>query len=176
MNQNWYAIYTKFNAEEKLCSLIQNYSKQHALNYQTYLPLRSEIKKWSDRTKLVKSPLFSNYLFVRHDDRGFSKIKSMPGFSFYIRFGSTPSVIPEKQMTLIKDVVLNQQNTYCLPHKMIKGDVVRICKGALSGYEGILVKDQNSHKLAIEIKSLKLFLNVEISINDVVFVHSHQAS
>ena len=168
MNQNWYAIYTKYNAEETLRTCIENYSRLNDLNYQTYLPLRQEIKQWSDRRKVSTSPLFNNYLFTRHDDEGFSKIKNMPGFSYYIRFGSQPSIIPEQEMVLIKAVISYQQNTFCLPHKLAKGDAVKICKGALAGYEGILLKDQSSPKLAIAVKSLKLFLNVEVSMTDVV--------
>jgi len=168
MNHNWYAIYTKKNAEDTLRACIENYSHLNDLHYKTYLPLRQEVKQWSDRRKVRISPLFNNYLFVKHDDNGFSKIKNMPGFSYYIRFGSTPSIIPEKQMALIKDVISYQQNTFCLAHKLAKGDAVKICKGALAGYEGILLKDQTSPKLAIEVKSLKLFLNVEVSMTDVV--------
>jgi len=166
--QHWYAIYTKYNAEKKLSDCILNHSNKYELNYQTYLPLSITDKQWSDRSKQVHKPLFSNYLFVKHDQCGFYYLKSMPGFSYYVRFGAMPTIIPEQQMELIRQVVSYQKNTYTLPKKLVKGDVVKICKGALAGYQGVLLQDQQNHMIAIEIKSLQIFLNVHISITDVV--------
>lgn len=170
MTQHWYAIYTKHNAEQILREGIVNYSERNALNYETYLPLREDVKKWRDRIKVRKLPLFRNYLFVKHDDNGFHKIKNMKGFCDYIRLGSMPSTIPLKQMELIKKVVEHQEGEYCQPSKLVKGKKVKICCGDLAGFEGVLLADQSHHTLAIEVKSLQLFLNVNVAITDVALI------
>jgi len=168
MIQHWYAIYTKHNAEQKLQQAIDQHNLKFNSNYSTYLPLRTEVKQWSDRQKKISLPLFNNYLFVKHDESGFNKIQYMPGFSFYIRFGKLPSVIPDEQMNLIQQVVKYQQGAVSSPTQMMKGDLVKVHRGPLKGHQGVLIKDQDNKKVAIEIKSLKMFLHVEIPTSDVV--------
>lgn len=168
MEQHWYAIYTKHNGEKTLRECIANYSKLNALNYETYLPFRKEIKQWRDRTKVKMLPLFRNYLFVKHDDDAFHKIKTMKGFCDYVRFGLTPSTIPAQQMDLIKKVAQYQTGEYKQPSQLVKGKKVKVCRGSLAGYEGVLLENQHNHTVAIEIKSLKLCLNVHMPAEDVL--------
>lgn len=170
MELHWYAIYTKHNAEQTLRECILNYSQRNALNYETYLPLREEVKQWRDRKKINKLPLFKNYLFVKHDDNAFFKIKTMKGFCEYIRFGSTPSTIPLQQMEIIKKVVEFQAGKNCQASKLVKGKKVKICRGALAGFEGVLLENQSNSTLAIEVKSLKLCLKVQVPVADVVLI------
>ncbi|MBL4940588.1 MAG: UpxY family transcription antiterminator [Colwellia sp.] len=170
MNLHWYAIYTKHNAEQALQACILNYSQRNALNYETYLPLYEEVKKWRDRIKIKKVPYFRNYLFVKHDDNAFYKIKTMKGFCNYIRCGSTPSTIPHQQMDIIKKVVDHPTGEYCQASKLIKGKKVKVCCGALAGVEGILLENKSNNTLAIEVKSLQLCLNVQVAVTDVVLI------
>jgi transcriptional antiterminator RfaH len=172
MQLHWYAIYTKFNSEQILRECILNYSQRNALNYETYLPLTKEVKKWRDRVNVKKLPLFKNYLFVKHDDNGFYNIKTMKGFCDYVRFGSTPSTIPLEQMETIKKVVEHQKDECCQPStldksKLVKGEKVKINNGALAGVEGVLLDGAKKNTLAIEIKGLKLYLNVQVAATDV---------
>lgn len=166
MTLHWYAIYTKHNSEKELQKCISDYSRVNGLNYETYLPLREEIKSWRDRTRIKKVPLFRNYIFVRHDDNGFHKIIRMKGFCDYIRFGPQPSKIPLPQMDMIKKVVGQQSGEYTPPSKQVKGEKIKIHHGALAGYYGILLEDESNNNLAVEIKSLKLFLHVKIPEKD----------
>ncbi|MGL1957289.1 MAG: UpxY family transcription antiterminator [Colwellia sp.] len=168
MEQHWYAIYTKHNAEKTLRECIAHYSQLNALSYETFLPFRHEIKQWRDRTKVKKLPLFSNYLFVKHDDNAFHKIKTMKGFCDYVRFGLTPSTIPLQQMEMIKKVAEFQAGKNCSTSQFVKGKKVKICRGTLAGFEGILLENSNNHTVALEIKSLKLCLNVQMPADDVM--------
>lgn len=170
MEQYWYVIYTKHNSEKALRECISNYSQRNALNYETYLPFRIEVKQWRDRTKVRKLPLFRNYLFVKHDDNAFYKIKTMKGFCDYVRFGLTPTRIPAQQMDIIKKVAEYQRGKHCLTSKLRKGKKVKIFRGALAGVDGVLREDQSNNTVAIEIESLKLCLSVQVPITDVVVI------
>lgn len=169
-NAKWYAIYTNYNAEQTLDGCIKNFSKQHELDYETYLPLQAETKRWQDRTKVVKKPLFRNYLFVKHDDNAFSKVKNMKGFCSYVRTGIKPSVIPTPQMDIIKKVASYQTGSMVELKALTKGKKVKVCRGAFAGYEGVLMENQNNKQLAIEIKSLKLYVSVLLPAGDVVLI------
>ena len=153
-----------------MCDCIVDYSQQRALPYETFLPFRQEIKQWRDRTKVKTLPLFKNYLFVKHDDNAFYKIKTMKGFYDYVRFGLLPSTIPDQQMEMIKKIAEFQAGKQCQTGQLVKGKAVKICRGALSGYEGTLLENQHNHIVAIEVKSLKLCLNVQMPADDVVCI------
>ncbi|MCB1178171.1 MAG: UpxY family transcription antiterminator, partial [Leptospiraceae bacterium] len=60
-NKKWYALYTKPRAEKKLkLTLSQK-------NITNFLPILNLKKKWSDRYKIVETPIFSSYIFVKID-------------------------------------------------------------------------------------------------------------
>ena len=166
MTLNWYALYTKHNAEQTVQECILSFSQSNSLNYETYLPIRKEVKKWGDRMKVVQVPLFKNYLFVKHDDNAFHHIIKMKGVCDYIRFGPKPSKIPKEQMEMIKKVIQLQSSQLAPSNKFVKGKKVEITKGPLAGYSGILLEDQKNNNLSVEIKSLKLFFDVKVPVND----------
>ena len=56
---NWYALYTKPRKEQKVAQQLEE------LGFVVYLPLKVEVKQWSDRKKKVISPLFSSYVFIQ---------------------------------------------------------------------------------------------------------------
>lgn len=170
MNHQWYAIYTKTNAEIKLRDSINAYSQQHNKDYETYLPMTTATKKWSDRTIRRPAVLFKNYLFVKHDDSGFGQIKKMPGFMFYVQFGQSPSVIPPNQVNLIRQITENFDEIDCCPAKLAVGDRVKVCKGPLANMEGRLVESRSNSKVAIEIKRLQQCVQVVIPRNDLVLL------
>ena len=57
--KDWFALYTKARAEKKLGLALDR------LGIENYLPLISEKRQWSDRVKVIESPLFKSYIFVR---------------------------------------------------------------------------------------------------------------
>ena len=56
--KQWYAVKTMSRAEKKIKERLDD------LGVENYLPLCTQIKKWSDRKKKVQSPLVPGYLFV----------------------------------------------------------------------------------------------------------------
>jgi len=55
----WYAIQTRSRHEK----FVDSQLKQRGVT--TFLPLVNELRRWSDRQKLVQLPLFSSYVFAR---------------------------------------------------------------------------------------------------------------
>jgi transcription antitermination factor NusG len=167
MSESWYVVYTKRYQEMKLEEYFMSFSSDRSLGYQSYLPLTNEVKTWSDRKKVIQLPLFSNYLFVKHDESGFNNVKRMPGFVEYVRFGGYPSVIPEEQIFMIKKILEADKFAMSKTQSLIKGQRVRIIKGPMEGLEGVLIKDQLNLKVAIELEHLKRSLQVSVPINNI---------
>ena len=56
---NWYAVQTRARHEKAVEERLQEQG------IATFLPLVTEVHRWSDRRKTVQLPLFSCYLFVK---------------------------------------------------------------------------------------------------------------
>lgn len=160
--KHWYAVYTHANAEKKLLHNIT----QKQLN--GYLPMRQEIRQWSDRKKIILMPLFKSYLFVCVDTEGLHRVKVQPGFSHYISFGGYPTVIPPQQITMMKAVVQNFQQVKITATRLVSGDKVNIFKGVLAGYDAVLTEDQGNKKVALAINKLGQSLLISVPLAHIV--------
>lgn len=168
MSEDWYVVYTKRHQELKLKEYFMSFSSDRSLKYESYLPLTSEVKIWSDRKKIRKVPLFNNYLFIKHDESGFNNIKKMPGFVEYVRFGHYPSVMPEKQIKMIKTILEADSFATSKASSLVTGERVRIIDGPMAGLEGELIKDQFNLKVAIQVEYLERSLQVSVPINNIL--------
>lgn len=167
---DWYAVYTKKFSEEKLKNYFLNFSNNNELGYECYLPMISEVRSWSDRKKVKRVPLFRNYLFVRHDVSGFQNLIKMPGFLDYVRFGKYPEKIQDDQIDLIRRAMEVDSGITCCDFKLVKGDRVRVKTGPLKDVEGVLVKDQENSKIAIEIKGINQCMQLSLSVDNAIKV------
>ena len=59
LEPEWYAVHTRSQHEKSVVSHLQG------AGITCFLPLVTEVHRWSDRRKLVALPLFSCYAFVR---------------------------------------------------------------------------------------------------------------
>lgn len=55
----WYAVHTRSQHEKSVVNQLER------RGIKTFLPLISEVHRWSDRQKVVQLPLFSCYAFVQ---------------------------------------------------------------------------------------------------------------
>ncbi len=57
--EQWFAVQTRSRHEQVVAQEV------HERGLATFLPLIREARQWSDRRKVVESPLFSCYVFVK---------------------------------------------------------------------------------------------------------------
>jgi transcriptional antiterminator RfaH len=170
MNYNWYVIYTKPDTEIILRDCICQYDEENDLGFEVYLPMTTEAKQWSDRVKTRQTVLFKQYIFVKHDDNGFHAIKKMPGFGYYLQFGQFPCIVPSEQIEMIRAAQRCDRFVTCQPKRLIRGARVRILKGALADYEGILIDDPDSNKVAIEVSKLNQCVQIRIDQENLILL------
>ena len=81
--ETWFAVHT-YAKHEKVVA-----QETRDLGITTFLPTIKQVRQWSDRRKVIESPLFSCYVFVKivPDNRERLKVLRVNGV---IRFDRTP--------------------------------------------------------------------------------------
>lgn len=160
--EHWYALHTQARHEKVVVQ------KLHDRGVETYLPLVTEIHRWSDRKKKVQLPLFSSYVFARLTPSKVDRLRvlTIDGvFSFVgVRGEGTP--IPEAQIEAVRALV--DGGLPWSSHPFLKiGQRVRIRSGSLDGVEGILVDRAGDSTLVISVDAIQRSLAVRVEGYDV---------
>jgi transcription antitermination factor NusG len=152
----WFAVHTRYRFEKKVAAQLNRKSCE------VYLPLLSEHHTWSDREKLVTTPLFPGYAFV-HIDRSHvarQAVLQTVGLIGFVSFGGTVVAVPPKQIEDLQ-LLLQENGLFSLHAFVHAGQRVRIRGGCLHGLEGMLVQHEKG-KLVISIESIQRSLAIEI--------------
>ena len=158
----WFAIWTRSRQEKAAASTLESLGVSH------FLPLRTEIRQWSDRTKAIETPLFGGYLFVRMNLSKDSKlwVLKTPGVVGFVGNSSGPLPIPDEQIENIR-TLLSSGLDYSVCPILQEGDRVRVIRGALSGVEGTLLRKNSDAWLVISVEMIKQSITVSVSKYDV---------
>ena len=160
---NWYAVQTRARNEKMIAERLQ----EQGLT--TFLPLVSEIRRWSDRKKRVELPLFSCYVFVKlaaadNDER--MRVYRTNGVFRIVSMRGEAIPIPEEQINALRTMV--KQNVPWATHPFLKiGQRVRIRSGSLEGVEGVLLSHNGDRTLVISIDAIQRSLAVRVEGYDV---------
>ena len=164
-NYQWYAIYTRANAEKKL---LENLKEK---NIECYLPTKKVLKVWSDRKKWVDEPLFRCYIFVKVSFKEFFNALNTTGAVCYVCFGGRAQGIPENQIENIKALLAQSDHEVSLSHERIqKGVMVEVLAGSLKGIKGEVLNLFGQTRLSIRIDSLNCCLQANISREEVKII------
>jgi transcriptional antiterminator RfaH len=132
--KQWFVVNTKTHEETKAMT---NLNQQ---GFNTYLPRYKKSRRHARRTDTVMAPLFPKYLFVEFDlsMENWSRINSTFGVSKLIKFGSTPTPLPQK---LINEIRTREDTEGMVSINRFlnikKGDEITITNGAFNDHRGI---------------------------------------
>jgi transcription antitermination factor NusG len=155
---NWYAVQTRARNEKVISERLQ----EQGLT--TFLPLVTEIRRWSDRKKKVELPLFSCYVFVKlvpsnNEER--MRVYRTNGVFRIVSMRGEAIPIPEEQIDALRTVVTQQ--VPWSPHPFLKiGQRVRIRGGSLEGVEGVLLSQNEGRTLIISVDAIQRSLAVRV--------------
>jgi len=159
---HWYAVQTRARHEKVVAHRLQEQGVP------TYLPIVTEVHRWSDRKKTVELPLFSCYLFAKlmptNEDR--LRVLTLDGVFQLVGGGRQGTPIPDEQITAVRALIEGQLPVSAYPFLKI-GQRVRIRSGALSGVEGILVSRNGDRTLVVSVDAIQRSLAVRIEGYDV---------
>lgn len=160
--KNWYALYTKSRAEKKLHAQLCD------KHINSFLPLRKELKLWSDRKKWVEEPLIPSYLFVQVNAAEHFNVLNTPGAVRYISFEGKPAAIPEKQIINLQKLIDARPDNIQVEYAHVRrGDRVEVTSGALRGVVGEVVQLNGKYRILLRFESIQCCVHAEISIGDI---------
>lgn len=158
----WYAVRTRSRHEKLVARQLENQG------IESFLPVVTQTRKWSDRRKQVETPLFSGYAFLRmihsSDDR--VRVLRTQGVVSFVGVHGTGTPIPDHQIEDIKTLVASRIPYEERPFLQI-GQRVRVRGGALDGIQGILVAENGDHSLVISVEPIQRSLCVRVAGYDV---------
>lgn len=159
---NWYAVYTRSRAEKRVHEALKE------KNIECFLPLKKELRQWSDRKKWVEEPLISCYIFVRVSEKEYYNVLNTLGSVCYVTFEGKAAPIRENQIEALR-VFLDDRNSNVelTRDAMAKGDVVEVLSGPLKGVQGEVIQFRGQHRIMLRFESLGCCVHTNISMGEV---------
>jgi len=160
--ENWYAVHTRARHERVVVQRL----KEQGLT--TFLPLVTEVHRWSDRKKSVELPLFGCYVFVRlvraPEER--LRVLRIDGVFRFVGARGLGTPIAETQIDAVRTLIGQQLPWTHHPFLQV-GQRVRVRGGSLDGVEGILLSRNDDNTLVVSVDAIQRSLAVRIQGYDV---------
>lgn len=152
---SWFALQVRTAYEKKVATHL------NGRGYEPFLPLRPSRRRWSDRIKETKVPLFPGYLFCRINIAKRLPILTTPGVVRIVGNGRGPQPVDEVEVAAIQTLIRSELTSQPWPFLKI-GERVTIERGPLRGVEGILLEFKGGHRLVLSVTLLQRSVAVEI--------------
>ena len=155
--KSWYAVQTRARHERVV---LQRFREK---GLTTFLPVFTEIRRWSDRQKVLELPLFSCYVFVKimntNEDR--QRVLFTESVFDFVGLPRRGTPIPDEQIEAVRTIVEERVSWHSHPFLKI-GQRVRIRSGALDGVEGILIDRNGRDTLVISVDLIQRSMAIRI--------------
>jgi len=153
----WYALQTRSRHER-----VVNHQLQMR-GFSTFLPFVTEVHRWSDRRKLIETPLFPCYVFVRLVPTSEARVRVLrsDGVVRFVGQHAEGTPIPDEQIESVRTLLSHRVPWASQPFVTV-GQRVRIHGGALEGVEGFVVSGDGHDTLVVSVDAIQRSLAVRI--------------
>lgn len=159
---NWFAIYTKSRSEKKVLERLND------AGYESFLPLITEIKQWSDRKKKVKSPLIKSYVFVKGNKNDLVPIYNIPGVVRVLKHLGVPAIVTEVEINNLKILTNNSEATKIIEPCVLKnGKPVQVIQGPFEGLIAVYVSNSGKHSVIVKVEALNSFTEITLPLSHI---------
>jgi transcription antitermination factor NusG len=153
----WYPLQTRYQCEKKVDAALRDEG------FESFAPMQVEVRRWSDRTKLVESPLFPGYTFVRMEAEPelLIRVLRLPGMVRFVTTGRELVAVPNEEIETVRALI--QSNISCEPGPFpAVGEKVRIRGGCLEGVEGVLTAQTGRGEIVIAVGAIQRSLKIPL--------------
>ncbi len=158
----WYPVYTNPKAEKKAHQSLSD------KGIETYLPLRRQLKQWSDRKKWIDEPFIKSYLFVHITQQEQTEVLMTKGVARFIYFGGKVTSMPDKQIEDLKLLMTSAVELEVTEENLLPGEKIVLKAGPLKGMVGEIISYRSQKQLALRLESLgcSVIIHVAASLID----------
>ena len=149
----WFVIYTKSRNEKKVAELLQKNGVE------SFCPLVKLKKNWSDRKKIVETPLFNSYVFVNVSEKDRNVVFNVPGVIRYLFWLKKPAIVKDSEIESLKAVLHETIDSFTIENYQI-GDTVKISEGVFKGLDGVIEK-QSNNKLHVILENVGIKITLQ---------------
>jgi transcriptional antiterminator NusG len=154
-NKNWFAIKVRDRFERRVTEGMEY------KNIETFLPVNSFRRRWSDRVKTLDVPLFAGYAFCRIERAHRVPILTIPGVQYFVGAAREPAPVPDSEIESIRALLRSGVTPSPRPY-LAGGEQVRIEDGPLRGVQGVLLMGEDGDQLVVSISLLQRSLTVTV--------------
>ncbi len=158
--KRWLVLFTRPRYEKKIDQQLRD------LSIISFLPLREELRSWSDRKKLVQLPLFSGYLFVKVNERERIAALEIEGTLRYVSFSGVIAEVSEETIENLKIAATRPADLRIEEAGLKLGQNVRVRHGPLAGMRGRLIEFRGNTRVAITVEAINQVVSVEVPLAD----------
>jgi len=158
----WYPVYTHPKAEKKAHQALSD------KGIETYLPLRRQLKQWSDRKKWIDEPFIKSYLFVHITQQEQTEVLMTKGITRFIYFGGKVTSMPDKQIEDLKLLMTSAVELEITEENLLPGEKIVLKAGPLKGMVGEIISYRSQKQLALRLENLgcSVIIHVAASLID----------
>lgn len=155
-HSNWIALYTRARHECSVNEQLQRFGME------SYVPLRQEIRQWSDRRKKILVPLIPSYVFVHLDPRDYRRVFAAHGIVRVVQFNGRIAVVRPSEIELLRAATQYERPVSTSTASFHQNDSVEIVDGLFKGYCGRVVRADKLYTVGIRIEELGCSLLIEV--------------
>jgi transcription antitermination factor NusG len=158
----WYAIRTRGRCEKRVVTQLRE------RGFEAFLPLYSEVRRWSDRRKVLDLPLFPGYTFLRTFVTAEMRLLILrtAGVLSFVGSPGSPQAIPDREIDDVQ-LLLARRVPFRAHAFLNSGTRVRIRGGALDGIEGILIAKNSDCSLIVSVELIRRSIALRVQGYDV---------
>ncbi|WP_223439259.1 UpxY family transcription antiterminator [Polaribacter litorisediminis] len=153
----WYALRTNSRSEKQVHERLQ---KQ---GYESFLPLMTTIKQWSDRKKKVVVPLISSYVFLQGTPKDLLNVVKIQGVVGVLRYLGKPAIVQEDEINNLKILTKNSEGAKKItPRSLANYAAVEVVDGPFKGLKGVYMATSGKQKVIVQVDVLNSFTEVTL--------------
>lgn len=156
----WIACRVKIKTEKKCAKRFESFG------YKTFVPIRSEIRQWSDRKKTIEKILLPMVVFIQLPQSEIIRLIKLGFVHSIIKYPGSkdPAIIPNAEIEQFIFLLENSDHNLLIePFSPIKGQMIEIIRGNLKGLTGQIT--QTSQKGCRVTIAIQYLTRASISVN-----------
>jgi transcriptional antiterminator RfaH len=154
----WYVLKTKSLAEKKVADRLEG------IGLESFLPLKTSWRQWSDRKKKVMSPLIPSTVFIRCNESKLKDTFSIQGTNGLLYYLGKPAIVKDFEIDNLKIILkeLEGLDVEKTENSIQIGEDVVVTRGPFKGLIASSISLNGKHRIQVNIESIgtNVLLNI----------------